>query len=104
MTETAVLESTPHTSLAATTAACATLQPIDAPITTHAMTPNGIVAQNPTLATSPTDITHATPLTGAGLAPATPTAQHRNLSPESKAMPKTFKPQNPHCSKTITIL
>ena len=52
------------------------------PITTHAMTPAVIVAPHPTVTTSPTEVTHATPQTRASLAPATPTTQHRNLSPE----------------------
>ena len=48
---------TPHP---ATTAVCATLQLMDTPITTCAVThPTSIVAPHPTLATSPIDITHA---------------------------------------------
>ena len=43
------------------------------------------VTPHPTLATSPTGAIHATPQTGASLAPATPTAQHKDLSPEKSS-------------------
>ena len=82
MTEAAVLEGTPDAPLPATAAAHAALWLMDTPITTCTMTPTGIVTPHPTLATSPTDVSHATTETGTSLAPATPTAQHRNLSPE----------------------
>ena len=90
MTGVAVSESTHH----APHPAIAALQPMDAPITTHAMThPTSIVASHPAFATSPTDITLATiPKTRASLAPATPTALHRNTAKESQATPKTFNP------------
>ena len=52
------------------------------PITPHAMISTGIVAPNPSLTISPADITHTTPQAEAGLGQATPTTQHRNLSPE----------------------
>ena len=92
LTEAAVLEGIPHTPLPATTAACTTLWPMDAPITTPAMTPTNIVTPHTTLATSPTDVTHATLQTRAGLALATPTAQHRNLSPEKPNNTKDPQP------------
>ena len=90
VTEAAVLEGTLHTPLPATAALSATLQLMNAAITPHAMTPTGTVTPHPRLATSPTDITHATPQTGAGLTTATPTAQHKNLIPE-----KSNKTQDP---------
>ena len=82
MTQVAVSEGTPCTPHPATTAACAVLWLMVIPITTCIVTPTGIVAPHPTLATSLTDVTHTTPQTGPSLAPATPTTQHRNLSPE----------------------
>ena len=81
-TEAAVLEGTPNTPLPATTAACATPQPMDASITPHTMIPTGIVTPHPTLAISPIGTTHATPWTRASHTPATLTAQHKDLSPE----------------------
>ena len=77
MTEAPVLEGTPHPPLSATVAAHTTLWLMNAPVTTCAMTPTGIVTNRPALATSPTDITHATQQTRAGLTPATCTA-HMN--------------------------
>ena len=68
-TQAAVLEGTPCALLPATTAACATLQPMDASITPYAM----IVTSHPTHATSPTGTTHTTPQTRVSLVPATPT-------------------------------
>ena len=62
MTEVAVLEDTPHTLLLATTAACITLQPMDAPMTPHAIV-------TPHLTTFPTGTTNATPQTGANPTP-----------------------------------
>ena len=90
MIEAVVLEGTPHASLPATTAAHAALQPMDAPITTHAVTLPDIVAPNPKLTTSPRDVTHTSIQTGASLTPATPTAQHRNFIQKSKTTPKTL--------------
>ena len=58
---------------------------MDAPITPNAVIPRGIVGPHPALTTSPASTTHATPWTGASLAPATPIAQHRNLSPEKSS-------------------
>ena len=85
MTEAAVLKGTPHAPLPATTAACATLQPMDAPITPCTVIPTDIVAPHPALTTSPTGTTHATPWTGASLFQATHTAQHKDLSPEKSS-------------------
>ena len=82
VTEAAVLEGTPHTLLQATTAAHAAPQPMDAPITPHAMIPTGIVTLHPTLTTSPVGTTHATPWTGASFSPATFTSHHKDLTPE----------------------
>ena len=42
--------------------------------------------------TSPTDITHATSQTGAGLTPATPTTQYKNLSPEKPSNAQDHQP------------
>ena len=81
MTEAAILEGTPNTLLPATTAAHATLQLMDTPITPHTMIPTGIVIFHPVLTISLTDATHTTPQTGAGLTPATPTMPHKNHSP-----------------------
>ena len=62
-------------------------------MTSHAMTPTGTVATHPTFATSPTDITHATPQTRASLSPATPTAHCTgNTAMKSQTMSKTFNP------------
>ena len=61
MTEAAALEGTPHALLLATTAAQATLQVMDVPITPHTMIPTGIVTPHPALANFPTHTTHATP-------------------------------------------
>ena len=91
--EAAILEGTPHAPLPATAAALPAPEQMYTPITIHAMTPTGIVTPHPTLATSPTYITHATPQTTASLAPATPTKQHRNLRQEK---PKNAQdPQHP---------
>ena len=92
-TEIAVLEGTPHAPLPATTAAPAALWLIDAAITTCALKPTGIVAPHPTLSIFLTDITHTTPQTASSLAPATPTAQHRNLNP--KNLNDTLRPSTP---------
>ena len=61
MTDAAALEHTPHTLLPATTAAHATLQLMDAPITPHGVIPTSTVAPHPTLTISPAGGTHATP-------------------------------------------
>ena len=82
MTEAAVLEGKPHAPLPANAAAYATFWLMDVPITPHTVISAGIVTPYPALATSSTDITTATPWIGASLSPATPTAQHRNPSPE----------------------
>ena len=63
MTEVAVLEDIPHALLPATASTHTTLWPIDGPIAPHAVTATGIVTPHPTLATSPTDISDATPQT-----------------------------------------
>ena len=78
----AVSKDTHHAPHPATTVPCITLQPMDALITICTVTHlTGIVAPNPTLATSPTDITHgSTPQTGASITPATPTKLHRKNS------------------------
>ena len=78
----AVSKVTHHTPHPGTAVAHITLQLMDAPITTSTPThPTGTVTPHPTLATSPTDITHTTiPWTGASLAPATLNAQHRKQS------------------------
>ena len=70
---------TPHP---ATSVAHATLQLMDAPIATHAMThPTGIVTPHLKLTTCPTRVTQATiPWTVAGLALATLTALYRDHS------------------------
>ena len=66
----------------ATTAAQAALCLMDCPIATYAMThPTGMVALHLKLATSPTDITHATiPQTVACLTPATLTTLNEDCS------------------------
>ena len=74
-----------HTPLPATTAAHTTLQPMDTPVTPHTVIPTGIVAPHPAFTTSPTGATHATPQTTAALTPATPTTQHKDLSPEKSS-------------------
>ena len=61
MTEVAVLEGTPHAPLLNTAAGHTAIQPTDASITTHALSPTGIVTPHPVLTTSPADITHTTP-------------------------------------------
>ena len=77
----AALEGTPHTLLPATTAAHATLQPMDAVTTPHAMITTGTVAPHALLTISPTGATHTTWWTEATLTPAAPTTQHKILSP-----------------------
>ena len=62
-TEASALEETPHALLPATTAAHATLQLMDAPITHHTVIPTGIVIPHPILTISSTGTTHATPWT-----------------------------------------
>ena len=103
MTEAVVLEGTPYTPPPTTPAACISLQLIDTLITPHAMVSMGIVTPHPALTTSPTDVTHTTPLARASLTPATPTSQHRNLSPQKQIVPKISTPNKSHLSKTVTI-
>ena len=62
-------------------------------ITPHTVIPSGKVALHPTLATSPMGMTHATPWTRAGLIPAAPNLQHKNLSPGKSS--NTQDPQPP---------
>ena len=71
---------------------------IEAPITTHTVTPTGEVMAYPALATSHTDVTHATPLTRAGLTPATPIALHRKHSQEK---PNHTQDHQPPINPTI---
>ena len=71
---------------------------MEAPIATHTMThPTGTVGLHPTLAISPTDVTHATiPCTGAAIAPATTTTLHRNKSQEKPSHTQDLQlPINP---------
>ena len=75
------LQGTPHALFPATTEACATPLLTDTPITPHTMIPTGIVTLHPALTTSCMGATHTTPWTRAGLTPAAPTTQHKDLSP-----------------------
>ena len=65
---------------------------MDAPIATCAVTPTGIVAPHPTLASSPADVTHATPQTRASLTPATPTTLDRKHSQEKPSYFEDLQP------------
>ena len=78
----AVSEGTHCTPHPTTSAAPAALWPMDIPVAIHTVTHSScIVTPHAALATSPTDITHATiPQTRAGLNPATPTVLHRKHS------------------------
>ena len=67
------------------------------------MTPTSIVTPHPRLAVSPTDVTHATPQTGASLAPATCTALHSQHSQEKPSNIQDLHPHKPHHSKTVTV-
>ena len=67
---------------------------MDAPITPHA-----IATPHPTLATTPTGTTHATPWTGAILILAT---QHNDTNP-GKSHPRPSTPYKLHHPKTVTI-
>ena len=89
VTRAAVSEGTHYTPHPATTAAHTTLWLMDVPITIHTVThPTGVVVHHPALATSPTDVTHATiPQNRAGLTPETPTGLHRNHSQELDSYP-----------------
>ena len=78
--EAVALEGTPHALLLATTAAHATLQQMDVPITPCAMIPLLIVTPHVVLAISAKGVTHATPWIRASLIPAAPTMQHKILS------------------------
>ena len=73
-------------------AACIALWLMDAPITTCAMMPTGIVTSHPTLTTSLADITHTTPQTRAGLTPATPTTLHRKNNKEKPSYVQDLQP------------
>ena len=57
MTEAAALEGTPHSLLPATAAAHANLQPMDVPVTPHAMITTGTVTSHHALGIPPTDTT-----------------------------------------------
>ena len=96
VTEATGLEGTPHAPLPTTTAARAASQPMDAPITPHAMTPTGIVAPNPTLATSSRGATHATPQTESGLAPETPAIQHKDIIQEKSSNTRSSSLTSPY--------
>ena len=103
-TEAAFLEGTPHVPLPATTAVHTPLQLMDAPITTCAITPTGIVAPHPTLATYPTYVTHTTTQTGNGLISST--SHHTAQEPQArkaKQCPRPSTPHKPHHSKTVII-
>ena len=78
----AVTEGTHNAPHPTTTVAYTTLQLMDVPIATHTMTHStGIVTPHPNLATSPTNITHATfPQTITSLVPATLNALHWDYS------------------------
>ena len=100
VTEAAVLEGTPHVLLPATAATHATPQPMDGPITPHAVIPSGIVALHPTLTTSPVGATLANPWTRASLTPAAPTTQHKDFSPgKSSNVQDPQPPINPTAPK-----
>ena len=91
----AVPEDTHCTPHPATRVACAALQLMDAPITTHVMMhPTHLVTPHPELTISATNITHATiPLIIASLIPAIFTAlQGITANEEGQAIPKTFNP------------
>ena len=91
-TEVAVSESTPCTPHPATTAACNNLWLMDAPITTHAVTPTGIVTLHPAPAIFPTDVIYTSPQTRSSLSPASPTTLHRNLSQEKPSNIQDLQP------------
>ena len=99
-TGTVVSEGTHCSPHPATTTTFAALQLMGAPIATCAMThPTGIVTSHPTLTISPTDVTcPAIPLTGAALAPATPTTLQRKHSQEK---PSHFLDLQPPINPTI---
>ena len=82
MTETAVLEDTPHSPLSGTATAPTTIQLMDASITHCTMIPADMIAPNLVLTMSPTHASHITPQTRVGLSSVVPTMQHSNLSPE----------------------
>ena len=92
MTEVAVLEGTSRVFLPATSAAGATLQLMNAPITFHAT-----VTPHPATATSPTGTTHATSWTRANIALATTATQHRDLNPRMSCRAQDPQlPKNPN--------
>ena len=74
---------------------------MDAPVIPHTMIPKGIVTPHPTLTTSPTSTTHATPWNRASLTPTTPTAQHKDLSPEKSS--NAPDPQHPINATTLRL-
>ena len=81
-------------------AACVTPHVMDGPITPHTLLPTGKVTLHPTLTTSPVGATHATPQTGASLAPAAPSTQHKDLSPGKSSNAQDPKPPiNPTAPK-----
>ena len=94
MTGAAVSEGTHHAPHPATTAAHATLWPMDTPINIHTVThPTSLVASHPPLATSTTDITHVTiPWTGSSITPATPIALHMKHSQEKPSHTQDLQP------------
>ena len=91
-TKAAVSEDTLHIPHPATTATCTTLQPMDAAITTYAVTPTGIVIPHPALTTIPADVSHTTPQTRAGVIPATPTTLYRKHSQEKPSYTQDLQP------------
>ena len=103
MTEAAALDSTPHALLSATTAACATLQPMDAPITPCTIIASGTVAPNPHLPFIP-----QVPLTSlhgpeSFLLQLLLPHSTRFSAPEDKTVPKTLNPHKPYHPQTVTI-
>ena len=81
ITEAAALEGTPHALLPATTAAHATLQPMDTPFIPCAMMPTGIVAPHHALSISPTGTTQTTPTDKSWSPPAIPIMPHKDPNP-----------------------
>ena len=102
-TEAAILEGTPCALLPATAAAHSAPEPMDAPISPHAMVPTGIVTLHPTLATSPMGSAHANSQNRADLVPATPATQHKDISPRESSNVQDPLPHKHHYSKTVTI-
>ena len=93
VTRAAVSEGTHCIPHPATTAACTTLRPMDAPIAICMTFPFGIITPHVALATSPTGISHATiPQTRASLALGTPTTLHRKHSQEKPSHGQDLQP------------